>query len=438
MWLSPQNSGWAWCGLIALGFSLATPSKAELGTELTLAYSDNLDRLETGGRSDRVLAAVIGGRADGSYGDLERTATWQLGGLSYLDETFDDEPLVGVDATGEFALLDRRITWQILDRLGRQSLNPFGATTPDTREHVNFFSTGPQFLLPVARNLAFDAALGYSDVWYEEQTLANNRSDSRFGLRYGLGLHRSLGLYVSENRVRFDESDLHDDYTLERAYIAYDSERSRGDIRIALGVSAIEGLGERLRASLVEVTWSRTVAVYGNLNVEVRRDFSDAGSLFQLERGPGSAIDVVQNIQAVSDPLKLTHASAVYSMTRERTTASLGFRWSRYDYENSVRGVNFESPTWEARFTREATSRLLFEAALWYYEQRFIDSDRNDSERHSSAGIGWRLGQRSTVRAHLARLERKSNRPGLGYDENRFLLSFGYGTELAGLETSRL
>jgi hypothetical protein len=438
MSLSAQNSGWAWRGLVALGLGIATAAKAELGTEITLGYSDNLDRIEEGGRSDRVLAAAIGGRADGSYGDLERSATWQLGGLRYLDETFDDEPLVGVDATAEFALVDRRITWQIFDRLGRQSLNPFGPTTPDTREAVNYFSTGPEFLLPVAGNVAFDAGLAYTDLWYEEQTLANSRSDARVGLRYGFGLHRSLGLYVSENQVRFDEADLHDDFDLERAYVEYLSERSRGDLRIALGVSAAEGLGERLSTSLVEATWSRTVAVYGNLLVEVRRDLSDAGSLFVLDRTQRAAVDVAQNIVGVSNPLKLTYVSATYTMTRERTTARLGFSWGRYDYEGSLSGVDFEAPTWEARFTREATSHLLFEAALSYYEQRFIESDRNDSDGYASVGIGWRLGQRSTLRAHVARLERKSNRPGLGYDENRFLLSFAYGMELAGLETSRL
>ena len=83
------------CGVrLALSvMALATVSagRAEIGTETSLGYTDNIDRIETGGRSEQLLAAMLGGQAGQPYGELERHVLWQLGAINYLGDTYDDE-----------------------------------------------------------------------------------------------------------------------------------------------------------------------------------------------------------------------------------------------------------------------------------------------------------------------------------------------------------
>jgi hypothetical protein len=422
--------------LAAITIALSVPwaARGEFGTQTSLGYSDNIDRVEVGGRSDRILTAVIGGEAGQPYGELERHARWQAGAIQYLDDTFGDEGIATLDAAADFALIERRLLWRMDDQLGLQSLSVLGASTPDTREQVNYFTTGPALVLPISDAVAFSSQLSLADVWYEEQPLGNTRTGLQAGFEFGLGPRRSLGIFASQDEYRFDETLIYSDYERRQVFLQFDTRRRRGTLRTAIGTSALHGLGEPQDGAMIEIDWQRTVSSYGTFGVLVQRGFSDAGEAFQFNQTLGGGAATSRYIAGVSNPMERSHIAAQFGYSKARTTAAASYYWTREDYVGLDNALNRDIPFLEASVSRELSPRMRFDARGTYGEQDSIDTDTKDRERRVSLGLTWDVGRRANLNVELARFERQSTIAGASYQENRAFVTFGYGAELARMQ----
>lgn len=414
--------------------TMVTCARADIGTDIALAYSNNLGRLFEDEQTEQMLIARVGGETQHLSSHVDGEVRWTLGAINYVDNTFDDEALATLDGSARLGLLNRRLAWVFTDQLGRQALDPFAPTTPATREYVNFFVTGPELLIPASRNVAIELAADYTDVWYQERPLDNNRLGSRVGLQLGSATRRSFGIFGAIQKIRFDSTEISADYDRHQAYMEYQSLRRRGSVRIAAGRTEIRG-ELRQESPMVEISWLRNVSAESSLNLELRRGLSNAGDLFQLGQSGGPDIGTAEDIVGVGDPFELRYASTQFVVTKPRVSLNVGYTWESQDFEG-LQGLDRDIGFWEANVTRMLSPRLRLEFSALYSQQNFSESERRDNERRASIGLAWQLGRRSWVDVQLAEYERSSTEIANSYNENRVFVSFRYGAPLTGLQTS--
>jgi hypothetical protein len=420
--------------VLATAVAAAPGAKAEFGVQTSLARTDNIDRTENDGRSERILSATIGGQAGQAYRDLERRLGWDVAAISYLDDTFDDEVVASLDGAADFALVERRLSWHVEDQLGLQSMNVFGPSTPESREHVNYFTTGPELELPIASSVAFVAQVHLGDVWYEEQPLGNSRTSRQIGFDFGFGPRRSLGLFTSRQDYRFDDELLNPNYERRQTFLQFDTTRRRGTLRAAAGTSELHGLGDPQDGFMAEVDWQRTVSEYGTFGFFLQRGFSDAGESFQLNQSIGGGTATSRYVAGVSNPMERSHAAVRFAVTKPRTSSSISYTFTREDYVGLDDALNRDVPFLDLSFSRAFSPRLRLEIRGSYSEQQSIDTDTQDRERRVILGLAWTLGRRADVSFQVARFERSSSILGSAYEENRAFVTFSYGAEISGIQ----
>ena len=97
-----------------------------------------------------------------------------------------------------------RFYWLVSEDLGQAALSPSDSLLPADRENANVFSTGPTLYLPLsARNRLSIAGL-YSDVYYEESDVDNQRLRAAAALERDLGGNKQLTLGYSKQRTDYD------------------------------------------------------------------------------------------------------------------------------------------------------------------------------------------------------------------------------------------
>lgn len=425
------------CVLAAAGlFAQCGIAHADFGLAVAVGRTDNIDRLEDG-RAEETVTASVGGEIETRGAASDGRFRWEVGAVDYRDDAYDDEALAFVDANDRFTLFRRALFWNVTDRLGRQAMDPFTPATPDTRDYVNFFATGPELIVPIANDMALSARLNYSDVWYESQDVGNTRNGARVGLSFGSTPTRSFGVFADSESVEFDEADLYDGYDRQQVYLQYQTQRRRGTLRAVVGRSEIDRLGEVRDGSLFEGSWLRTISAFSQLDVNFRRGFSDAGELFQAEIGSSPDFGTVRDIAISAVPVQVSQFSARFSVQKPRIGGGIGVVWSRQEYEQEMPEAAREFPMWDARVSRMLTTRLRFEASAVYGRYELGDSGRRDSDRRLGVALGWSLPRRRSLNLNVMRVERSSDEPGIAYEENRVFVSFTHGLALTGITAQR-
>jgi hypothetical protein len=420
--------------VLAANAAFAAEAYADVGTQTTLGYSDNIDRLADGGRSERILSAFVGGTTDASTPDLDRTVRWEAGAVEYLEDTYDSEAVVTFDGVGEFAFVESRLWWHLEDQLGLQALDPFAPVTPDMCEYVNYFSTGPELVLPFSSTAAFTSALTLTDIQYQEQPLDSSRSGGNVGVRFSTSPNRSFGLTAAVQDVSFDDSELHSDYEVRQYYFTYQTQRRRSTLLVNLGSSELQRTGVAQDGWMLDLDWRRSIAARSSFSVLVRRGFSDAGQLFEFEQSFGGGTS--DFIAAVSNPLEQSRVSLVFATERGRSTAEVAVSWDREDYVGLDGPLDREIPSLDARFSRELSPRVRLDVSGRYVEQDSLEVDQQDRERRLSIALAYAMGRRTELAIRLGRFGRSSTLPGVSYEENRVYVTFGYGAPTSGIQMS--
>lgn len=421
---------------IVVSMFFGAQAHAELGTIVALGYSDNLGRIENGEESEPLIVAGFGGHSQTASSALEGEVSWEIGAVEYLNDGADDEPLIFLDGSAEFQLIDRRFSWLLTNRVNRLSTDPFVPATPESREYMNYFVTGPTFMAPLGSDLAVDLGITYTDIWYEERALDNSGTGARVGLQFNLAARQSLGVYAAAQEVEYDESAVYQDYRRHQAFFQYVTDRPRGDIRFALGRSEIRRSGEPDRDSpMVELSWARTVSAFGSVSVELRHGLFSANNLFDLRGTAAVDLESIEYLAEFGEPYELGDVSVRYGFAKPRTSVELGLSWQEQTYDEGS-ALDRELASWELTLARNLNRRISMNVSYFSVSQEFVLGGQQDDDRRAGVGLAWRLGRNSEVGIQAVHYERSSSIPGSVYRENRVFLSFSYGAALSGLQTS--
>lgn len=411
---------------LASGLSSFSALSAELdwSIESTVGRTDNATRVDTDEISDTIgsIGGHIDFRREGSRinGRLRGRGSYR----DYFDDTYDSEFLGSGAAELRIGLIGEVLTWSIDDTFGQVLSDSLAPSTPENRENVNIFSTGPDLRLPLGR--ATDLVIGarYQDASYQD---SNNVDNNRVTADIALIRHTSpavtWSLNVNASSVDFDGPN-NPGYDQQEVFVRLESKGAKQTLTADLGASFLDGGDQTDQTALMRLNWLRQLSSSWSLELEAGSEFENADDQFAYGVGGGTNLGGTQDVLLSGQAMRNDTAALSLRFMRPRTRLRLHGDVGNETYPDAV---DLDRDNWSlgAEVTRRLTARLEATLAFDHEERNYdVDNSSDETDRYS-ARIDWRIG-RAVFLGIEGRWEDRSGNTGFTYDETVYLASISY------------
>lgn len=404
---------------------VAQPAQAELdlGFEVGAGRSDNIRRAAAGETSETI--GVVG--FDMAWSEQTRRllvdAAADLSYFEYLDDAFESEVVGTANGALTVGVIPERLTWLIQDSFGQAQTDPFAIVTPATREDLNYFTTGPDFLQRLGGNTLLRLFGRYSSAEYEVSPLDAERNAAGVSVARFPSARSELALNGVAEQIDFEAVDAAD-YDRDSVYLSYDLDAARTDLNARLGYIWLEpDDGERSGGLLADLNVIREVSAHSTLELQLGVQFTDAAEALRmgLDRNVVGGVD----ISASTDPFEDRSASLRWSFRRNRTGFFLGAGWNeeRYERQRNLDRVRF---AYEAGVSRRLSSAVDVAVLATLDDEEFDNADVQFDELGLAARLNWRAGRTIGLQLSVERFDRDSSDGATQYVENRAFLLITY------------
>jgi hypothetical protein len=414
-------------GLVVVAPSLA----AEVAGRIALgaAQTSNIRRAASNEES-----ATIGmASADFSLQEKSRRLNADIAAsaqyLRYPSNTYADEVVGIMHGHGTFGFVPNRIEWTVEDNFGQQQLDQAAPLTPENRENINYFSTGPDLTAALGGQTRLVLSGRYSLVDYQRSDFDNHRTGASVALLRQLSDSSAASLNVSSENIRYDNSLANQDFRRQQAYARYDAHAGRTNLSVDAGYNRVTGLGTAFNEALVRVRLARVVSASSTVLLSGGQEISDAGNLLrQLQGLNGQDSNRVEfgteSLQQSNDPFTNRYASARWQFARHRTEFDVGL--SRFqELHRTNASLNRVRSQADATLRRNLTPVITASLSVNYARATFDGLDPDYHELTASGAVEWRIGRRLDLRLQYDRFNRNGDVTANDYTENRILLSCG-------------
>ena len=341
----------------------------------------------------------------------------------YNSERFEDQTVGRIEAGINWRVVPSIFDWDIRDVSGDVRGNPFAPPSPENRERLNEFSTGPDFSIPISdRNTLSIEARQLERTWESSHQLDSRVLFGNVLLSRSLSSSRRIGFGVNSRRVDYDEPTAAP-YDVDSAYLSFSNEGRRSGNRLDAGTTRLD-LNQMTQSNpYLDWRWRARVASRSNLSMGASWKFEDSGD--QLSRLEGETDDPSTGDVALANvPIERMRFLLGYSLERPRSTYSFSTDWSDETYE----GI----PDLDRERSRIAVSIIhpLSRAAelrfdLSHRREEFPQSGDIARDRELSVGANRRLSESFSLVLRYSYFERDSDTL-VPSTENRFSLSLAW------------
>ncbi len=416
-------------GAIGAALILAAPVQAaEVGWSagVGVGHTDNATRVETDTVSDTI--AALSGSLDLSHESrrVEASLVGHLTHLSYLDDTYDDDLLARAVGKLSFAFVPERFFWVVEDTFGQNAINEFQPVTPENRQNVNVFSTGPDAYLRFGSNFELRLSGRYGSTSYERSTQVDEtRLLGEAELLRRVSATSAWGIAGSAARIEYDLPG-NPGYDQQALYGTLQAEGARQDIRVDLGINQVADAGESYSDPLIRINWNRQLTPSWTMNLNAGSEYQNSSDRFVGSVEVPGGDSGTGNVTISGIPSATYYGGVTFGFERPRTRLSAG---ARYSQENFIRSGQPDRDTWSLRAgaSRRFTPRVqgFVDAA---FEQREFGGLTlgSDDTVSVAAWVDWGLGRTVFLTAGYRFEDRSSDGVGQQYTENLIYLSVSY------------
>ncbi|HEY6644768.1 outer membrane beta-barrel protein [Povalibacter sp.] len=401
----------------------ATQSPARNG-ELSIAvtggasWSDNVGRTPSDEESGTIGRAGVELGYQHQSRRIDTSVDLNAGYDYYFDDIFDNDVVGGVDATLNLGIVPERFLWFFQENFGQITSDPFAASTPDNRENVNYFTTGPDLLFNFGSATTARLSGRYSDAQYEVADTDGQQYGGALSLARRLSGTATLSLNVEGTRFEFDDQALNTDYDRYLGYLRYEVQGARTGLAVDAGYTTLDIDGETSGGLLGRVTLSRRISPASTLDFSIGQQFSDAGDLFRDGQNTGGVSLDSASIVGTGDPFESRTASIGYNFNRNRTGFGFDASYGKETYETSSE-FDRTLTTYGAYYTRQLSRAVDIRIFAQLEHEKFETTDFDDDELHAGAYLNWALGRTLALRLQYERFDRDSFDAGTDYTENQ-------------------
>jgi hypothetical protein len=397
------------------------------------ALADLQYEVEAGvGHSDNITR-VADGEIDQTIALLGLDLTWDTKGprltadvhvdadyLHYLDDIYDSEVVGTGDAELNFAIVPERLNWNFQDSYGQEITDPFAPVTPETREGVNYFTTGPDFVTRLGQSGVLRLYGSWSSSEYERSPLDSTRVVGGLAIGKKSAGGHDLAFNAVTERIEFDD-EINSDFDRDSLYLSYALEASRTDISVEAGYTWLEmENGDKSDDPRFTVSVDRELTNASTLSLTLGTQLTDSSDVLR------SAVDSPpvggsSQVTATSDPYVNDFVTLGWSFVRRRTTINLSVDWEQDTYETQT-VLDRTMTMWNASIDRQITPQLSAGLSASLIEEDFDNTTLTTDTTQFGATLNWQLTRAVGLRLVADRYERDSS-DGEELQENRVFLS---------------
>ena len=392
--------------------------------------TDNVQRVPSGGTSDTILEQELKFDWHDQRPRLNTDIDADLSHLTYVPHTFSDEVIGNFIGKTRLAVVPQYLFWNFADNFGQGGTNPTQAVTPENRENINYFSTGPETLLPLGGQNLLDLKAAYGKVSYQKSPFDNSRVSGGLGLIHELSARTEVSVNLSDERVNYSNDTLNPDYSTQQAFVHFDARANRTTLGVDVGYGRLVEPNSSQGTVIARLELSRKVSASSTISASFGREYSDAAAAFQISQVlNGANLNTQQSVQT-GGPFTMVYETAAWNFARNRTRFGVTVSHFKDAYVQTTTLNDIRTQV-DANVSRQLTPAVQIALTEDYYRQSFENIQGNSSQSTTDLGLSWRLARRLTMSVDYAFARRQSELGGTGYTENRLWLSIGYGRPAA-------
>ncbi len=321
-------------GLVAaLGAGAQTP---DWSVHAGVSQSDNIRRTSVDEESETIAEVGLDLKMDTKRPRLDANVDANLSYRSYLGNAYDDHAVGGFAGSAAVGFIPQRFTWLFQDNYGQLADDPFAVETPENRQNVNYFTTGPDFVLPLGDRTSLTAQGLWSDAYYEKTPEDYNRLEGSLELAHRISSAFTTSLNATASRVEYDDETINSSYDVQNAYARFTANGVRTTLSADVGYMLLHDFGESDNGLLARLSFTRKVGALSTLTLDAGTEFSDTGNIFARDQAL-SGIQL-QNGEAVasSDAFRADYGYFSWHTAADRTTVDLGASWREESHETET------------------------------------------------------------------------------------------------------
>jgi hypothetical protein len=346
--------------------------------------------------------------------------------LTYVPRTFNDQIIGNLIGDARLNLVPQLFFWDFTENLGEGLIDPLAALTPQNRELINYFSTGPKLLIPFSTATFLDLTARYGKVNYETSPLSSNRFSGGVGLIHDLSAATSVSFNVRDEHVDYTNTVVNSDYDSQEAYVRFDAKGTRTTFDADVGYGRLRERGDSPGMVIAHGELTRKISASSTIGASFGHEYSDAAQSFLVSQAIGGANLNTQPVLQSGNPFTSDYATASWNFLRNRTGFGLlvtGFK-DTYQQDDTLDDRRLEI---DAHVSRQLTPTVGVSFIEQYLKQTFENVVGNSTQTTSDARVTWHTSRRISFFVDYSFANRHSDIPGTDFKENRLWLSIGYG-----------
>jgi hypothetical protein len=394
----------------------AEPATFEYAARAGLAYSDNLGRTATNPLSSGSAVAGLQVSALRPTGRLTYSITSDLSYYDYFDKNFKSELLGQVQASSAYAILPESISWNSQLSYGQVRQNVQLAASPNNREGLVNFSTGPRFQARFGTLLeaTFDAHFARAN--YTSGGLNNNTLGTNLVLGHRLAADTLLALGASYDDVTYDTraGAPKFDYKRQEGFLRFDTKLVRTQISADAGYSKVTGGNQSSSSPLFRLRASHRLTPFVTAFVSFEQTYPTSQGTAPFNAGVVGGVADESILTAAPRLTQNTGAGVIY--TRPRTSFELTFSRQQEKAKLGATGERSYDQTL-ARATRALTPRSNVSAFAGYTRETLGTSASSVNEASFGGQLSLSFGTALGIDVTVADLRRSSQQAFNTYSE---------------------
>jgi hypothetical protein len=425
--------------VLLLGGSALPAFAANIAYEGTLGagHSDNIRRADNNKEDENIASVGVRFSVDERTPRLQADAVGNFSYAEYLEDTFDSELLGNFAGNATFGIVPQRIEWVVSDNYGQVLSDPFTPATPDNRENINYFATGPDLTAAFGSNNRLRLSSRYALTTYEDSPLDSDSKSAELAYLRLLSSASTASLHARAQQIEYDEAGLGADYDQYEAFGRYDVTGARTALTMDLGYTEMDRDSEADSDAglLLRLEAARRVSASSTATLRAGREFANSGAAFAASQsGAPVGLDSAPGRQT-PQPFTNTYVAAGWNFLRGRTGFSVNAGWSDQSYEESIE-LDQTLTTLTAAYRRDLSARTSITLNAAYISGDF-ETQGDYDDINGRASFAWQLSRAVSVAATAAHFRRSGDVLAGDYSENQVWLSISYArgeprTALAG------
>lgn len=396
--------------------------------EAGLGHSDNVTRSASVEESESIATAGLGLSLSQDSARLQADVLGNFAYYDYLDDTYDSEVLGNFAGNARYAFVPERFEWMASDNFGQVLNDPVQAATPDNRENINNFSTGPDAMLAFGSQTRLRLGGRYSLTTYERSALDSDTVSANLALIRLLSSASSGSVNFQTAKISYDDTAFDADYRQSEAFLRYDVSGARTFLAVDAGYTQLErdATADKEDGLLLRLDAARRLSSASTATLNAGREFANSATAFTAAQNTAPIGVGTAPGRQTALPFTRDHASLGWSFARNRTGLSFGAGWERQSYEDvgNLDQTLYSGTMAAHRDMSQSTSLLL---NVLYSHAKFdqIGGDYRDLE--GGLTFRWRWSQSLSMNLSYEYYDRSSDAPAGDFNENRIWLTFAYG-----------